>query len=241
MRQFKYKGGDLSLSYEYVWSPLAEKVLLLIPNTWAPNTITLLGFLTHVLATLLLVSYTPFNSPAPSWTLFLYGFSVFTYQTLDNVDGKQARKLKNSTPLGMIMDHGCDALGLLFLTVGLARVIRYDNSEMILTIFAIGVTFSFYVSAWCQYYSDGIMILGKFNAVDDGIPGVWLCAVLSAFLGQEMWLTPIELFGQTWLLNDLFARSIIGMGVCTHQLTQFKYTLSSIRQDATSRTSLVPC
>jgi phosphatidylglycerophosphate synthase len=140
--------------------------------------------LTHVIGTLILVSYTPFNSTAPSWALFLYGLSVFIYQTLDNVDGKQARKLKNSTPLGMIMDHGCDALGLLFLTVGLGRVLRYDNFEMILTIFTIGVSFSFYISAWCQYYSDGIMILGKFNAVDDGIPGVWLCAIVTAFLGQ---------------------------------------------------------
>jgi ethanolaminephosphotransferase len=29
---------------------------------------------------------------------------------LDNCDGKQARKTGNSTPLGMLFDHGCDSL-----------------------------------------------------------------------------------------------------------------------------------
>jgi len=219
IRQFKYKGGDLSISYKYIWSHLAEKVLLVIPDTWAPNTITLIGFFTHVIGTIILASFTPFNKPAPSWALFLYGLSVFIYQTLDNVDGKQARKLHNSTPLGMIMDHGCDALGLLFLSVGLCRVLCYDNFEMVLTIFTIGVSFSFYISAWCQYYSDGLMILGKFNAVDDGIPVVWMCAIVTSVLGQKMWLTPVHLFGSTWLLNDLFARSIIGMGMGKNLVT----------------------
>jgi hypothetical protein len=89
------------------------------------------------------------------------------------------------------MDHGCDALGLLFLSVGLCRVLCYNNFEMLLTIFTIGVSFSFYISAWCQYYSDGVMILGKFNAVDDGIPAVWIIAMLTSVLGQEMWFTPV--------------------------------------------------
>jgi len=127
IRQFKYKGGDLSISYKYVWSPLAEFILQFIPATWAPNTITVVGLLFHVVGTLILASFTPFGSPAPRWALFLYGLTVFIYQTLDNVDGKQARKLHNSTPLGMIMDHGCDALGLLFLSIGVARVICLND------------------------------------------------------------------------------------------------------------------
>jgi len=48
---------------------------------------------------------------------------VFTYQNLDNVDGKQARRTGNSTPLGMLFDHGCDAFGLIFLCLGVGRVI----------------------------------------------------------------------------------------------------------------------
>jgi hypothetical protein len=55
---------------------------------------------------------------------------------------------------------------------------------MYLWIFMLGVSFSFYMSAWCQYYSNGVMILGPFNAVDDGIPIVWMLGIYSFFFGQ---------------------------------------------------------
>ena len=31
---------------------------------------------------------------------------TFVYQTLDNMDGKQARRTGTSSPLGLLMDHG---------------------------------------------------------------------------------------------------------------------------------------
>ncbi len=41
---------------------------------------------------------------------FLNGFAMIFYQTLDNMDGKQARRTGTSSPLGMLFDHGCDAI-----------------------------------------------------------------------------------------------------------------------------------
>lgn len=32
------------------------------------------------------------------------------YSTFDNLDGKQARRISASSPLGELFDHGCDAL-----------------------------------------------------------------------------------------------------------------------------------
>jgi ethanolaminephosphotransferase len=187
IRRFKYKGGNLSISYDLLWSPLAELILKITPSSWAPNTITVAGFLVHVIGTIILIMQGSFRDPAPTWSLMVYGITVFIYQTLDNVDGKQARKLGNSTPLGMIMDHGCDALGLVFLTVGMARIICLDDFDLILWVFTFGISFGFYVSAWCQYHSNGIMILGTINAVDDGIPIIWMSAIYSAIFGQSFW------------------------------------------------------
>lgn len=56
IRNFKYKGGDLSLSYQYIWSPLAELVLKFTPTTIAPNTITVIGLLAHIIGTIVLIS-----------------------------------------------------------------------------------------------------------------------------------------------------------------------------------------
>ena len=36
-RKFNYKGGDLSISYRYIWSPFSDRVVEVIPRTWAPN------------------------------------------------------------------------------------------------------------------------------------------------------------------------------------------------------------
>lgn len=36
--------------------------------------------------------------------------SIIIYQNLDNIDGKQARRTKSSSPLGMLFDHGSDAV-----------------------------------------------------------------------------------------------------------------------------------
>ncbi len=38
-------------------------------------------------------------------------FAVFFYLHMDNLDGKQARRTKNSSPLGQLFDHG-EAPGL---------------------------------------------------------------------------------------------------------------------------------
>lgn len=35
---------------------------------------------------------------------------LFIYQSLDAIDGKQARRTNSSSPLGELFDHGCDAV-----------------------------------------------------------------------------------------------------------------------------------
>jgi ethanolaminephosphotransferase len=113
---------------------------------------------------------------------------MFTYQTLDNIDGKQARKTGNSSPLGMLFDHGCDAFALIFIVLGVARVVCFSNEETILYVGFVGCIFGFYFSVWCQYYSKGILILGEINAPDDGIPAISIISVITYFCGQKMWI-----------------------------------------------------
>ena len=42
----------------------------------------------------------------------LCGLGLFTYQALDAIDGKQARRTDSSSPLGELFDHGCDCLSI---------------------------------------------------------------------------------------------------------------------------------
>lgn len=46
----------------------------------------------------------------PRWACFLCAVGLFVYQSLDAIDGKQARRTGTSTPLGELFDHGCDSI-----------------------------------------------------------------------------------------------------------------------------------
>lgn len=60
---------------------------------------------------------------------FLTGFGLFLYQTLDAIDGKQARRTGSSTPLGELFDHGCDSV-----STGILR--RKQFSEVLIFFFS---------------------------------------------------------------------------------------------------------
>jgi ethanolaminephosphotransferase len=55
--------------------------------------------------------------------ILLYAIGVFIYNTMDNMDGKQARKIGASSPLGLIMDHGCDSLNSFIQGMTFSRII----------------------------------------------------------------------------------------------------------------------
>jgi phosphatidylglycerophosphate synthase len=46
---------------------------------------------------------------APAWVNYYAAAAIFIYQTLDALDGKQARRTGTGSCLGELFDHGCDA------------------------------------------------------------------------------------------------------------------------------------
>ena len=49
-------------------------------------------------------------------------------KNLDNIDGKQARKTGNSSPLGLLFDHGCDSLCIMLQGISMAHVLQIGNN-----------------------------------------------------------------------------------------------------------------
>ena len=92
--EFKYKGTCDSISYKYLWSPFAEFLLKFVPDTVAPNLITLIAFAAIVVSHIVFMfqGESEFTHVMPGWKYLLFGVSLFVYQHLDNMDGKQARK-----------------------------------------------------------------------------------------------------------------------------------------------------
>ena len=111
LKDHKYAGADEGLSYIYCYNPLAVKFVSWLPKTIAPNTLTLLGFANTLipLTVLFAVCGCDLYGTIPNWFMFLQAWCYFTYRMLDEMDGKQARATQNSSPLGLIFDHGCDS------------------------------------------------------------------------------------------------------------------------------------
>lgn len=56
IRQHKYSGSDEGISYVWCWNPIATYLVTLLPETLAPNTITLVGFLNALAAPIIMFS-----------------------------------------------------------------------------------------------------------------------------------------------------------------------------------------
>ena len=123
LKTFRYSGTNYSFYYDKMLSPFCDwLVKRFVPRSWAPNMMTVLGFALIVFGHVWLYFDNPmFQNPCYSSVSYLvYGLCVFTYHVLDSSDGKQARRIGNCSPLGMILDHGLDSVSitLMFLPFG---------------------------------------------------------------------------------------------------------------------------
>lgn len=196
VRNYKYCGQDLSPVYQYALKPLAQACISITPPTIAPNVITLAGFACTFFAVVvgICISDPMFTEPIPSWYAALTGFCILAYQTLDNMDGIQARKTGNSSPLGQLFDHGIDAMNatLFIMLMG----INTGNGPMRIYITLVVTMATFFSTTW-EEYATGSFTLGYVNGPDDGLLGCSVMLLLSAYIGpHEFWDYEVPGVGQ---------------------------------------------
>jgi ethanolaminephosphotransferase len=193
---YQYHGEDNSLLYKYVLSPLATFLVnRCTPSTIAPNTITLLG-LSFMISSYLLEWYfcpdlEPHRGAAGPGAMFLFNFfAMLMYQTLDNMDGKQARKTGSSSPLGLLFDHGCDAINSIFgsanwiIAIGLS--LGCEPDVWMCWILILGPMSLFYVTTWEEYYT-GKLTLPIINGPNEGMVLGALTSLTTCIYGVSYW------------------------------------------------------
>ncbi len=164
-----------------------------MPQWVAPNLITLLGLVFPLVSLGIFAYYSiDFQVAPPAWTFFFNAFALFAYQTLDNMDGKQARRTQSSNALGMVFDHGCDAInagvGAINLLVVLGIVSGSGSAwDPFLVLSAFASPFvPFYVATWEEYYT-GALVLPIINGPAEGVlMGVGI-SLVSGVLGPSWW------------------------------------------------------
>lgn len=129
LAKWSYQAIDNSISTKLL-TPFWNWVLGLIPEDVAPNILSLAGLLCVVQAYYLTYLY---GALYPQLVAVQCAFLLFMYQTLDAVDGKQARRTRNGTPLGELFDHVCDNVGLVFIVMTVTECLNLCSPSPIIT------------------------------------------------------------------------------------------------------------
>lgn len=122
--KYKYTSENKSILDNYVlnhWWPIAIKA---VPPSASANLVSILGSLSCWLGFLVLSGavFGPMELVArrKPWIFGLAAFLVFLYQTLDSLDGIQARRTGASGPLGEFVDHWFDSINAFLIPLGIA-------------------------------------------------------------------------------------------------------------------------
>jgi ethanolaminephosphotransferase len=185
----KYKSGTytpLDNALNGFWFACAER----LPLWMAPNMVTLIGLLFNVFAYVLVVRHQGgglMEGALPPWVNVACAVCLFLYQTLDAMDGKHARRTGNSSPLGQLFDHGCDALSAPLMTLTLVSSLQMGPSY--LSLFCVlAAQVPFFQAQWAESITGALQhsMGGVFGVTETQLT---FCAVhlVAACVPAEFW------------------------------------------------------
>ncbi len=127
------------------------------------------------------------SGAVPRWVYLINGVAMLVYQTLDNMDGKQARKTSSSSPLGMLFDHGCDAINSPMGSINWCVAMAIGPANPIILFWTlISSAIPFYVSTWEEYYT-GALVLPIINGPSEGLILGASLSFVSYCKGPQFW------------------------------------------------------
>mmetsp|Transcript_20582 Transcript_20582/g.20518 ORF Transcript_20582/g.20518 Transcript_20582/m.20518 type:complete len:367 (+) Transcript_20582:12-1112(+) len=194
LKNHKYHGSPatplMNFLNKILWTPLSK----FIPNSIAPNMITLLSTISIMFGVILALFYNDlqFGKNSPLWVWPVAGLCLWLYDTLDNLDGLHARKTGQGSPLGQLMDHGLDssfntfAVSFLnFQSVGL------HGTSIWIPLLNVAVQSVFFYAAWEENFVGSLRINLGAAGVDEFAYIHILQFILTPFLGYEFYETEI--------------------------------------------------
>ncbi|KAK5643129.1 hypothetical protein RI129_006974 [Pyrocoelia pectoralis] len=185
------------------WTWLVER----LPIWLAPNLITIVGLLINVITTLILVWYAPdAKIEAPRWACFLCALGLFVYQSLDAIDGKQARRTNSASPLGELFDHGCDSISTVFVALSTCISIQLGHYPHWMFFQCFCAMTLFYCAHW-QTYVSGTLRFGRIDVTEAQISIILIqlvSAILDLMFGLLKFLAKCLFCGISYQSQQLF-------------------------------------
>jgi ethanolaminephosphotransferase len=122
------------------------------------------------------------------------------YQTMDNIDGKQARRTGTSSGLGELFDHGIDSLNCTLASLLETAAMGLGSSKSgVFT--ALCPCLPMFFSTWETYHSH-TLYLGIINGPTEGLLIACSIMAISGLYGPGIWTEPlVNIFGDAVMLG----------------------------------------
>ncbi|KAL8679150.1 MAG: hypothetical protein Q9186_004541 [Xanthomendoza sp. 1 TL-2023] len=207
LKSYKYSSVDKSLISKYILKHYWNGFVELLPLWLAPNMVTLLGFFFILADIILLEIFIPdLVGPASPWLYYSFAFGVWMYSTMDNVDGKQARRTGQSSGLGELFDHGIDSLNCTLASLCETAAMGLGSSPKgVFT--ALIPCLPMFFSTWETYHTH-TLYLGYFNGPTEGLIIACSMMIASGYYGPQIWTQPMtdlidrpEIFGSASVVD----------------------------------------
>ena len=239
LKQYKYRSGLSGFLDRVIMTPFWELCVTAVPSWVAPNLLTIVSLLCASLAYLLLAVYTPnIQGAPPSLVFFVAAVLMFLYQTLDAIDGKQARRTGSSSPLGQLFDHGCDAVCAVFHGLFLAAAINAGATVLSLLALYFAIV-PFFISNW-EESATGFMRFGVLGVTEAQFTSMGVL-VATGIVGSQLWewqllgwFTMKHLFVLVGMGGLLFQCATSAVAVIKHLSTSREVTAFDRRQATVS-------
>ena len=210
---YKYSGGDNSILYRFVINPFCNWFVNYLPKWLAPNVVTVSGFFFNLFNLILTTYYSGWKGgqDLPSWVPIACALAYTTYIIFDYTDGKQARRLNASSPLGLLVDHGTDACTTFYIVI-VAGSLTYATEIYQYLLYYLPITLTFFLNTWEEYYV-GELVLPEINGIAEGTLFTDIVFMMSALYGKKFYWKEIDIFGKFKLkINDLTMISVFIAG-----------------------------
>ncbi|CDU24592.1 related to EPT1-sn-1,2-diacylglycerol ethanolamine-and cholinephosphotransferase [Sporisorium scitamineum] len=120
----------------------------------------------------------------PPWVFYTWAICLFAYQSLDAIDGKQARRTGMAGPLGEMFDHGCDALNTTLECVLCCAALNLGRSVWA-PASLVATLSNFYLTTWEEFHT-GTLFLSAFSGPVEGILMIVFIYALTGFVGGPL-------------------------------------------------------
>jgi len=182
----QYKPGTYT-SLDKLMNPIWSRIAEALPMWLAPNLVTVIGFVPLCLVFVASWYIDPFFGQAPPrWLSFSWCGTMLFYQTMDAVDGKQARRTGSSSPLGQLFDHGLDCVSNLLQHAAVASIACSSSMPWILFSME-AMMIGFLLAAWQEYHTGVFPTAAGEVGVTECQFSVMSTMLLAGVVGPEVW------------------------------------------------------